>query len=263
MSALLFFDIDGTLLTLDGRHAMPESTKDALLKAKENGHKIFINTGRVKTAIDKLLLNFGFDGLVCGCGTYVEYRGKAVLHQILPKEKCVEYAAKLREYGYQAVFEGKERLFIDGDHGPGSFMEYIFNYFSQNSDYPIEESGHPEFIFDKFTAAQTPDGDRDAFWNFFSAEFNLISHTDTVIEAVPLGCSKATGIRYLTDYLGVPLKNCYAFGDSVNDLEMLQYVSHSVAMGNAAETIKETAEYSTTDIEQDGIWNALRHYGLI
>ena len=49
MSALLFFDIDGTLITLDKRHTFPESAKRALLKAKENGHKIIINTGRVKT----------------------------------------------------------------------------------------------------------------------------------------------------------------------------------------------------------------------
>ena len=137
MPALLFFDIDGTLITLDKRHVMPESTKKALKRAKEKGHKIFINTGRVKTAIDKHLLQFGFDGLVCGCGTYIEYEGKEIYHQRISKDKCVEYAGKLHHYGFETLYEEKDRLFIDGKYGPGTFMNFIYDYFSKNSDYPI------------------------------------------------------------------------------------------------------------------------------
>ena len=263
MSALLFFDIDGTLITLDEKHQMPESTKKALQKARENGHKIFINTGRVKTAIDKHLLDFGFDGLVCGCGTYIEYEGAALFHHTLTKEQCAEYALLLNQYGYQTVFEGKDRLFIDGEHGPGSFMEYIYNYFSKNVDYPIEDSSHPEFIFDKFTTTQMPESDVDAFQKTFAPEFNLIPHGQQVYEAVPDGYSKATGIQFLMEHLGVELKDCYAFGDSINDMEMLRYVPHSVGMGNAVEEVLDVVEYQTTHILEDGIENALMHYGLI
>lgn len=263
MPALLFFDIDGTLITLDDEHRMPESTKRALNKAKENGHKILINTGRVKTAIDKHLLKFGFDGLVCGCGTYIEYGGMPVFHHTLTREQCVYYAEKLREYKYQTVFEGKDRLFIDGDHGPGSFMEYIYNYFSGNVDYPIEDSTHPGLCYDKFTTTQMPESDVEAFRYLFSRDFNLIPHGGNVTEAVPVGYSKATGIRFLTEYLGMPLSDCYAFGDSINDMEMLQYVPHSVAMGNAVEDVIRVAEYRTTDILENGLENALRHYSLI
>ena len=83
MCTLLFFDIDGTLITLDDSHTFPESTKQALLKAKDKGHKIFINTGRVRTAVDKQLKSFPFDGMVCGCGTYIEYEGKSLYHASL------------------------------------------------------------------------------------------------------------------------------------------------------------------------------------
>lgn len=263
MSALLFFDIDGTLITLDDRHAMPESTKEALYRAKEKGHKIFINTGRVKTAIDRHLLDFGFDGLICGCGTYIEYNGEPVFHHTLEKEQCVSYAELLHEYKYQTVFEGKDRLFIEGEHGPGSFMEYIYEYFSKNCDYPIEKAGHPEFIFDKFTTAQLPESNNMAFEKTFSKDFNLIPHFGNVYEAVPRGFSKATGIQFLTDYLGIPDTDCYAFGDSINDMEMLKYVPHSIGMGNAVKEVFNVVEYRTTDIEQDGIRDALIHYGLV
>ena len=126
MPALLFFDIDGTLVTLDQEHVMPESTKVALNKAKANGHKIFINTGRVKTAIDKHLLNFGFDGFVCGCGTYTEYNGEVIYHHTLTKEQCLEQAEVLRKCNYHTIFEKYDRLFIEGEHGFWSTFITIF-----------------------------------------------------------------------------------------------------------------------------------------
>lgn len=263
MSALLFFDIDGTLITLDEKHLMPESTREALCKAKEKGHKIFINTGRVKTAIDKHLLEFGFDGLVCGCGTYIEYQGKPIFHNTLTKEQCISYALLLKRYGFETVFEGKDRLFIEGDYQPGSFMEYIYQYFSRNSDYPIEGTTHPDFIFDKFTTVKMTDSDEESFQRAFETDFTLIAHSDKVCEAVPKGLSKATGIRFLTDYLGGSESDCYAFGDSVNDLEMLTYVPHSIGMGNSSEKVLSVVEYRTNKILEDGIKEALLHYGLI
>lgn len=263
MPALLFFDIDGTLITLDNKHEMPDSAKKALNKAKENGHKIFINTGRVKAAIEKKLLEFGFDGLVCGCGTYIEYGGKEKFHYTLKKEQCVQYAGKLHSYGYQTVFEGKKRLFIDGEHGPGSFLGYIYDYFSNNTEYPIEQYTHPDFIFDKFTTSELPGSNRKGFYETFENCFTLIPHAGAVIEAVPKHFSKASGIKMLAEMLGIPLSNCYAFGDSINDMEMLQCVPHSVAMGNALKEVFDVAEYKTTDILGNGIENALKHYGLI
>jgi len=263
MSALLFFDIDGTLITLDQNHVFPESTKNALNKARENGHRIFINTGRVKTAIDKQLLDFGFDGLICGCGTYIEFEGKELLHETIAKDKCIDFAKKLHDYGYETLFEGKERLFIDGDYAPGTFMNYIYDYFSGNSDYPIERYDHPQLIYDKFTTCQLENSDSEAFLKTFESDFHLIPHGFKVIEVVPDGYSKATGIQFIMNELDVSQENCYAFGDSVNDLEMLKYVKHSVGMGNGVNDVLELCEYVTTDIEEDGIANALKHYRLV
>lgn len=263
MGALLFFDIDGTLLTLDDLHQFPESTKKALLEAKENGHKIWINTGRVKTAIDKQLLEFPFDGMVCGCGTYIEYEGETLFHTQLDKKICEQYAKQIHEWNLGTVYEGKNQLFIDGDHGKGSFLEFIYDYFGQNSSLPIEEYTHQDLIFDKFTTSEMPGSDIKSFMEYFGKEFTLIPHGENVVEAVPKGYSKATGIEFLMKHLNVEKKDCYAFGDSINDMEMLQYVSHSIGMGNAVPKVKEIVEYVTTDVTEDGIYHAMQHYGLI
>lgn len=268
MSALLFFDIDGTLITLDHRHIMPESTKEALWKAKENGHKIFINSGRVRTAIDKQLLRFDFDGLVCGCGTYIEYEGKTIFHHALTKEECKFYADRLTTHKMQTIFEAKNRMYYEGDTEKCDFLRFIGPTFSKNTDQPILDIRGNGFDFsyfqyDKFTTSIVEDSDLEAFKEEFSKDFNLIPHFDTVYEAVPRPYSKATGIQTVVDYLGAELSDCYAFGDSINDMEMLNYVPHAVGMGNAVPEVLEVVEHKTADVTEDGIKLALEHYGLI
>ena len=96
-----------------------------------------------------------------------------------------------------------------------------------------------------------------------SDTFVLLNHGDGIIEAVQIGTSKASGIAWLCEHLGVAIEDTYALGDSINDLEMLEFVGHSIAMGNASPRAKEAAEYVTSHIHEDGVYKALEHYGLI
>ena len=67
----------------------------------------------------------------------------------------------------------------------------------------------------------------------------------------------------MIEYLGIDRKNTYAFGDSNNDIEMLDYVEHGVAMGNAYPEILERAKYKTKSIYEDGIYYGLKELGLL
>ena len=75
--------------------------------------------------------------------------------------------------------------------------------------------------------------------------------------------SKATAIRYITDYLKIPMEDTVAIGDSNNDLPMLKYAHTSIAMGNSSKQVLEVADYITTDVDKDGIWNALKWLGVL
>ena len=72
---IIFFDIDGTILPENGM-PIPESTKEAIKKARANGHLTFINSGRTSVNINPNIRELGFDGYLCGCGTYIYYKDK-------------------------------------------------------------------------------------------------------------------------------------------------------------------------------------------
>ena len=79
----------------------------------------------------------------------------------------------------------------------------------------------------------------------------------------PQGQSKQVGIDVFCDYFGIDRANTMAFGDGGNDITMLKHVGIGVAMGNANPEVKEIADYITDDVDSDGIWNALKHFGIL
>ena len=75
--------------------------------------------------------------------------------------------------------------------------------------------------------------------------------------------SKANGLKRLCRYYGVDQAHTYAFGDSMNDYEILKEAGVGIAMGNALEELKEAADYVTDDISRDGVYKACLHFGLL
>ena len=74
---------------------------------------------------------------------------------------------------------------------------------------------------------------------------------------------KGTGLTYVADHLNISTDDCYAFGDSNNDISMFKAAGHGIAMGNACDELKEIAEYVTDSVNDDGIYHAFKHYHLI
>ena len=102
----------------------------------------------------------------------------------------------------------------------------------------------------------------------FENEFNVIHCTvpifgdDSGELSVP-GVSKASAIETLIQHLGIPKENTYAFGDGLNDIDMLEYCEHGIAVGNATQGLKDIADEITDDIAEDGIYNSMKKHGLI
>lgn len=259
---ILFFDIDGTLITDDGKRMFPESAKRAIKSARQNGHLAFINTGRTFENVDDFIRAAGFDGYVCGCGTYIVVDDKELYHHKLTKERCVEIALLARECKLQAIFEHAKRTCYDKEC-PIKEADDLIDYFKEMGRTLVSDITDEAFVFDKFTAwYKNGVTDMETFVKGLP-DFTFIEREGSFWEAVPKGFSKATGIKYLLDYYKIPIENAYVFGDSNNDLEMLQYVPNSIAMGVCSPEVKAIASYRTARVEEDGIRKAMEHFGII
>lgn len=260
---IAFFDIDGTLTSeVDG--SIPSSVGPAIARARACGHKMFLNSGRCDSFVEQRFRALGFDGMVCGCGTNIFYDGEELMHVTLSpdiKEEILQQAALA---DVDLLLEGKAQVAYDLTrplHHPDAILQY--EHFQQLEHHIQGEARDPHFIADKFCVWFQTEDQLDKFREVSDRYFTCIDRTRNFREFVPYGYSKGTGIHYLLDRFGMSLDQAYAFGDSNNDLPMLQVVPHSVVMGNAMpESLKDTAYYVAGKASEDGLAEALEHLGF-
>lgn len=262
-SKLLFFDIDGTLIT-EGPGVMPESVKLALEKARRNGHLLFINTGRTKTTIPKKISDLNFDGYVCGCGTNIFLHGKELFSRKLTNEFCKNLVYKLRKYKVFVLYEASHAIYFDHTFPNAEkwidSAEKLFQFKGGNIEDVLQSD---TLTYDKILAMLPPTPENEELKSYLSQYFQCIDRSNHMYEIIQKGFSKATGIDFLCEYLQKDKSDCYVFGDSENDRAMLEAVSNSIAMGNAPQPIKEICSYVTASVEEDGIYKAMEHLNLI
>lgn len=262
MPKMIFFDIDGTLW--DQHMVIPESTKEAVRQLRENGHMTFLCSGRSRSSIQaKSLLELGFDGIVASCGNYIEMNGEVIYDNLLSPEVTRLLIETLSECRLPVVLEGPTHCWIDTvgfENDP--YVDYLFEMLGEKA---VPLQGHSEeIVIEKCSVDRFEYSDYARMKQTLGDLFDFIEHEGiNVVEVVPAGTSKATGIEWLCNRFDIPVEETYAVGDSVNDLDMLRFVGHSIGMGNGANCVKEIVEHITSDIHDDGIYRAMKHFELI
>ena len=276
---LVFFDIDGTIW--DWKRVVPDSAREAVRRMRENGHMAFICSGRAKGNIRApWLLDVGFDGMVAACGAYVELEGEILYNRLIEQEQVKKTVDVLNRCRMPFVLEGPQKHWVsnwgfDRD-------DYVANLYELLKDDAVTIGGYTEGIeINKFSADILGQTDYREIRATLDDYFDFIEHGLTpdlllkeehkgkpmeilgVIEAVPKGLSKGVGLKTVCEKLGISPEDTIAVGDSVNDLEMFETAGTAIAMGNATDAAKQAADWITTDIHEDGIMNAMRHFGLI
>ncbi len=257
---ILFFDIDGTLW--NWKNEIPDSTKAAVRFAREAGHLVFINSGRTRGFIyNEDLLGIGFDGIVSGCGTMIEYDGEVIYDSEIDPETATEIVEGVRRYGCRPVLEGKHYLYLDHDEFADDWYgQKLMRELGPRLKGIAENWGKWEI---QKLSCNTQDSDIDGCIKEYGDRFDFIKHDLPVCELVPKGFSKGTGVEKVCELLGADIKDTYAFGDSMNDREMLIKAGTSIVMDSGSDNAKALADYVTAGQEEDGIWHACKHFGLI
>lgn len=258
---IVFFDIDGTLITEDGSQTLPDSTVYAIQELRRRGHLAFINSGRTLFNVieQPYILRIGFDGYVCACGAHILYRGKHLLNALVPTQAHETIIRAARSCHMELMLEGPDTLYFDLSLPMCEARQGLYDRFIHHR----AGVDAPDKLFNKFVTWERPDSDPAAFIKAVSPWFTYINRGGGFGEFCLHEYSKATGIRFLAEQFGLKLEDCYVIGDSMNDLPMLDYVQHSILMGNGTPELRSHVEYVTTDILDDGIANALEHYELI
>ena len=256
---VVFFDIDGTLVD-DDTQIIPASAVRAVEALRDRGHIPVINTGRPFDHIDPRVRAMAFSGWICSCGMEVRLGDRMLYHAMPSPEACLGVRDAVRECRMQVLYETDDGgLLLDGENSPRDNVQ--IQRLTDIGVYLAEIGDRPRF--QKFVTFDGEHGDRQTFLKRVEPWFTVVDRGRGMLEIMAKGCSKARGMERLLEDLGVPREDTLAIGDSTNDLPMFRAAAHTVCMGNGMTEAKNAAEYITGSVLEDGIEEALCHFGLI
>lgn len=258
---LVIFDVDGTIISKD--HIVPESASDAIRRVRESGNYAVYYTGRPYTHVERSVSSIGFDACICTMGAYIKI-GDEVLQDVKPEpENAQEVVRLVREYRLDAAFESCKGIQFDKARPLPQFLQGLKKHFSDRGFVTDEDIDREGFTFEKVCVWTNEDSDLDGFEREVGKYLSLAGKKQNMAEFIAKGVSIPESLKRVQRYFGVGYDDSYAIGDSINDIPMLMCAAHSMAMGQAADELKEKVEFVTKDICEDGLAFAMKHYGLI
>lgn len=261
MIKIAFFDIDGTLVSFN-THAMPESCRVALREMRKNGIKLYIASGRPLYMLQSFLRDGigdfdGFDGFLCNSGQVcLDERGIFRMETLDPQDIAAVDKAN-REGLFDVVYMLSDRA-VTRARGP----EIRAAEKRANISFSLEPDFDPTqaavFQLNTFLPKEKEYLIRDITNNI-----ELVRWHPDFADGIPKGGGKDVGIQAVLDHYGLSRDEALACGDGGNDASMLAYVGMGCAMGNAVKEAMQAANMVTTAIDDDGIYRAAVHLGLI
>lgn len=252
---IAFFDIDGTLVSLK-THRVPESTLRALNAMREQGMKLVISTGRSLPLLQDFLRT-GFDAYITLNGQYC-FDEQGAYRDVPLDVDDIKVVAKRVEAGeFDALVMESDRTYVnrltERNTTAAANVDLVYEEgdFSRVYDHPVYQFN---FFIDRADEPAALEGTK-----------NMVATRwcDLFCDIVPAEGGKDFGVAATLARYGLTPEEAVAFGDGENDLSMLKAVGLGIAMGNAGELVKEKADYVTSHIDEDGIYNACKHFGII
>jgi len=274
MEKIVFFDIDGTLVSKNNK--IPESAYRAIDQLKKQGILPVIATGRSPLLLRDVAKQLEIYSYVSMNGQYIVLEGERIFQNPIPKK----YIHQLSDF----VYKQNDGILLCGNEQ--IFSNSMFNMTKGNSrikalkqlnriipsriqksiirrsmkKIPKPETYESNHIYQAIL--EVPEGKERIYEDTFD-ELVFTRSNERMLDVISKGVSKATGAEHIMRQLNVNKENVYAFGDHLNDLDLLQFVGTGVAMENAHPEVKKVSQLVTDDVSMDGIENGLRKLKLI
>ncbi|MCI5774449.1 MAG: Cof-type HAD-IIB family hydrolase [Erysipelotrichaceae bacterium] len=256
MIKAIFFDVDGTLMS-HKTSLIPKSTLNSLFKLKQKNIKVFLATGRHMLELSQLpLYHFPFDG-------YALLNGQLTLDEhkqlISSNPLCYEAVNKVIPIFNDKIIPisivEEKRLYIN-----------FINEYVEIAQKSISSSAPPIDIYkgnDIYQLTVFTNNKDDIELITHLPNCKMIQWHDQSYDVISASGDKTSGIKSLLNHFNISQNDIMAFGDGENDIEMLQYAKIGIAMGNAKQKVKSSADFITKDIDEDGIEYALQYFNIL
>lgn len=274
MRKVVFFDVDGTLMT--PKNQLPESTKLGIKKLKEKGHIPVISTGRPPKMLEPVAKELGINNYISLNGQHIVVDGEVIYSNALPTDALERLIEESYKQGDRTFLLTEDKVigntFMSEMMNP-EFLTYVYKHLSEvptevmlklfkhMTEKPLKREVYEN---EKILMAFVNVGEEnDEFYRLNFPDLHFTRATPLLGEAIMKGSHKAVGMESILAHFEMKKADTVAFGDSLNDLEMLEFAKIGVAMGNGRDELKAVADYVTADVEQDGIYKGLKQLEII
>ena len=253
----VFLDFDGTIFS-HSSVSIPESTIRAISLLREKGIIVYMCTGRALGEMhDFDLSRLKLNGSILSNGQMIlNEEGKIIYEKTLGKELQDKLVELFNRKTVAIYLINREDIYLNMVNDTVSSVQSVVS-----SGIPRVDVYHGEEIY--MASAFFADKEDEKIIEEIKDIAEITWWQNCCVDILPKGISKVKGIDEVLKIHGIDLQNTMGIGDGENDVSMLEHCAIGIAMGNALPQLKACADYITDDIDQDGLYKALRHYGLI
>ncbi len=258
--SIIFFDMDGTLYQTE-HDIIPESALDAIQKLKENGYIVCAATGRPLNQMKLILERVRFDYYILINGGYIlDGSFNEIGTYPIDKQSVEDLVTLAKANDYGLMFHFGDATYIYNDFYP----MYDFCKYCNVLDslfYDINQTYHRRHpAYNAVLMVKDENGLKEFMKNHPNLRKDLINvKTDGFcFDIFNADNDKSNGVETILKKNSLTWSDAVCIGDSTNDIEMLQKADIGIAMGNASDYVKSFADFATTDIYHDGIYNAIK-----
>lgn len=255
---MIFFDIDGTLV--NDQKIIPESTKLAIKELKKNGHEVAIATGRNLFMAQDIVDELDIDHYIVCNGAAGYLHNKLVYENPLDHSQLEKLIKVADLNNHDMIYETPETLRRRNEEADVSITTAMksvgYGVPKYDADFYLHNSLVQCLLFYR-------EDEKQFYENGQFSKFRFVRWHDSGVDVLPHDGSKANTVIRVALENGFKVEDTIAFGDGLNDLEMIEKVGTGVAMGNALESVKLRADKVTKSCNEDGIYIALKELNLI
>ena len=266
---ILFTDLDGTLL--DDAKRISEGNRKAVEQAVAQGHKVVLASGRAANSVYKQVRKLGldrpgcyaiaFNGSVvmrCDTGECLYERGVEVelVRYLFEEARKADLHCQTYQDGY-TLAEHQSEVLAYYDRNTQGVSRVVPDVCAELRTCP------PKVLLADLTYSGKLGAFCAAHREQLAGKAEATFSCPEYLEYLPMGVSKGRALRWLCDYLHIPLENSVAAGDEANDLSMIRAAGVGAAMANGVDALKAEADYITqADNNHDGLAEIIQRFIL-